>query len=197
MKLSILVCSLSNRLQNFSVIQDLVKQAEGLPVQVLYLGDNKTMTVGEKRNKLIDLAAGEFICFVDDDDRVEPDYVRTIYDAISHESHESQIPVNLVTFQASVKINNGPAKICKYSASIEGDYNTDEFYYRLPNHLMVWRKDFVEEFPEINCGEDAQFGKLMKVKIKNNGLYENYTVCEILKVLYHYDFNSNTTETQK
>ena len=152
------------------------------------------MTVGEKRNKLIDIADGEFICFVDDDDRVDPYYVRSIYDAIIH---ESKTPLNLVTFEASVKINNGPSKICKYSPVIQGDYNTEDFYYRLPNHLMVWRKDFVEKFPEINCGEDAQFGKIMKKKLEENGLYQNYTVCEILKVLYHYDFNSTTTETQK
>ena len=49
------------------MIDNLSKQAEGKPVEVLWLGDNYQRTVGAKRNALIDLAQGEYFAFVDDE----------------------------------------------------------------------------------------------------------------------------------
>ena len=65
------------------------------------------------------------------------------------------------------------------------------------NHLMVWKKDYVEKFPEINCGEDAQFGIVMKKKLDCDRKSKNIEFTEMQKVLYHYDFNTSTTEAQK
>jgi|AntRauTorcE11897_2_1112592.scaffolds.fasta_scaffold06640_3 glycosyltransferase involved in cell wall biosynthesis len=183
MKLSILLCSVPSRLKKFSIIEELTKQAEGKQVEILYLGDNFKMKVGEKRNNLIYLATGKYICFVDDDDRVEPDYVHKILEAIN--THD----VDCINFQASVKINNGPAKLCYYSREYKKNENLADRYLRQPNHLMVWRKSIIELFPEINIGEDNQFGVSMASK--------EYTEYCIDKVLYHYDFNSQTTEAQK
>ena len=182
MKLSILLCSLPNRLKSFSVIEELTKQAEGKPVEILYLGDNWKMKVGEKRNNLIYLATGEYICFVDDDDRVEPDFVSEILKGIE------QSNADCITYRASVRLNGGPAKICYYSNKFKNQ-NLPDRYLRQPNHLMVWRKSIVELFPDINIGEDNKFGAEMEKK--------EYSEHAIEKVLYHYDFDSRTTEAQK
>ena len=48
-------------------------QRQSQPVQLLWLGDNKSMTVGAKRNKLLSIADGDWITFVDDDDVVNSD----------------------------------------------------------------------------------------------------------------------------
>ena len=182
MKLSILLCSLPNRLKQFSVIEELTKQAKGKPVEILYLGDNWQMKVGEKRNNLIYLATGKYICFVDDDDRVEPNYVSEILKAIEYEK-------DCINFQASVSINSSNPLICHYSKEFTENVNLPTKYLRQPNHLMVWKKSIIELFPEINVGEDNKFGADMALK--------DYSEYNINKVLYHYDFNSNTTEAQK
>jgi hypothetical protein len=76
MKLSILICSVQKRLHKFAQLAEhLEKQAQNKPVEILWLGDNKSMTVGEKRNKLLSLAKGQYVCFVDDDDWVADDYI--------------------------------------------------------------------------------------------------------------------------
>ena len=182
MKLSILLCSLPIRLKSFSTIEELSRQAEEKDVEILYLGDNQKMSVGEKRNKLLDLAKGEYICFVDDDDRVEHNYIDSILNAINSNN------VDCINFLASVRLNNGPAKLCYYSNLFQ-NVNLEDRYLRQPNHLMVWRKTILSRFPEINIGEDNAFGSDMANK--------TYTEYCIDSVLYHYDFNSLTTIAQK
>lgn len=51
-------------------------------VEVLCLIDDCRMSVGTKRQKLLDIARGDYIAFVDDDDDVTDRYVPAIWDAI-------------------------------------------------------------------------------------------------------------------
>lgn len=100
-KLSILICSLSGRLdklhglvtgleqqiQNLNTQQSIPTSQYAIPaIEVLWLGDNKSISVGEKRNKLLSLSKGEYVCFIDDDDTVSPDYVAEIMNAIQSKS---------------------------------------------------------------------------------------------------------------
>ena len=50
-------------------------------VEHLVLFDNRSMTVGEKRQRLFDAARGEYVAFVDDDDWILPGYVASVYNA--------------------------------------------------------------------------------------------------------------------
>src|SRR5690606_33962771 len=88
-KLSILVPSTHTRFKSFlpKIHDQLYEQYERLAadqrdqVEILYLVDNKKVMLGTKRNQLIDLAQGEYVVFVDDDDRIEPDYIETLLEA--------------------------------------------------------------------------------------------------------------------
>jgi glycosyltransferase involved in cell wall biosynthesis len=82
-KLSILLCSVPSRLGKYPIINELCRQANKRPVEVIYLGDNYNWTIGEKRNKLIQLASGKYCTFVDDDDRVTVDYIDTLLNAMN------------------------------------------------------------------------------------------------------------------
>lgn len=79
MKLSILILSIPSRLSNFlpTLLQNLLKQAEPFKnqVEILTLIDNKVRSIGKKRQNLIDIAEGEYIAFIDDDDRVSDNYI--------------------------------------------------------------------------------------------------------------------------
>jgi glycosyltransferase involved in cell wall biosynthesis len=50
-------------------------------VQVVVEKDNKQISIGAKRQKMLEKAKGLFTVQLDDDDWIEKDYVKTIYDA--------------------------------------------------------------------------------------------------------------------
>lgn len=191
--LSILVCSTHTRSKTFLPVmmdrlfsmRDKLSDADKNAVEILFLVDTKSIMLGDKRNFMVDMAQGEYIVFVDDDDRLEDDYISVLLQAIRKEN------ADVITFQVSVSLEGAEPKICKYSKYYEHDYNTDEGYFRIPNHICCVKKSLAHqvEFPSVIYGEDAGYGKKLKPLLKT----ETY----IPKVLYHYDFNSQTTETQQ
>src|SRR5210317_1001189 len=91
-KLSILIPTLYSRLRSISnLLEELNYQIQSAPVQVLWIGDNKSISIGEKRNQLLDNAKGEWVCFVDDDDMVSNNYVSTLLEAIDLNPHKAVI----------------------------------------------------------------------------------------------------------
>lgn len=190
-KLSVLVPSVHTRRTSFipKSLEMLYGQYDNLPpnlqdkIEILFLIDNKKMMLGGKRNSLVDLAQGEYVVFVDDDDRIEPNYLSELLQAVETDA-------DVVTFKVSVTINGGKPKIATYSKGYEKDYNTKTGYYRLPNHICCVKREHAVKvaFPNIIYGEDKIYGQLLKEHLK--------TEHAINKVLYHYDYSDMVTETQ-
>ena len=51
-------------------------------VEIITETDEGNLSVGTKRNKVLDRANGEYVCFIDDDDMVTPIYVSKIFIAL-------------------------------------------------------------------------------------------------------------------
>lgn len=202
LKLSILICSLKSRIEMRRAMlavlvsslgeceHELVEEPNYTldrysndTVEVIICTDEKQMTVGAKRNLLVSLSSGEYLTELDDDDRIESSYKRELLEATKSDA-------DVITFCVSVSLNGNPAKLCFYSKDYKGDYNDDNHYYRLPNHLMCVKKKLAIQVPfvELNFGEDADYARRLKPLLRSE--------FNITKVLYHYDFNSQTTETQ-
>lgn len=192
MKLSILVCSTHNRYNTFlpKILDQLFGQLKKLDpeqqkqVEILTLIDNKTIMLGTKRNNLIDISKGDYLAFVDDDDRVADDYLHQLLWA-------TQTDTDVITFIASVSINGEAPKPCHYSSTYDSDYNEPDSYHRLPNHIMCVRRELAEEirFKPILYGEDSDYSSRLKPLIN--------TEHHIAKTLYYYDYNIETTEAQE
>ena len=186
--LSILICAVTNRRKQFlpSLLDNLEQQIKqykhGAFVQVIVLMDNKKMIVGEKRNQLLKCAKGDYVCFVDDDDRISTDYVRTLHEAI-------QGGPDCVTFNCEVRINGKDMRICYFNST--KNKNHDTHYERSPNHLCVVKLDIAKKcgFPVANFQEDDEYARRILPELKER--------VHIDKILYYYDFNEQTTETQK
>jgi hypothetical protein len=73
--LSVLIPTLASRLPDLSnLLVKLRSQIGDRPdVEVLALLDDKTMWLGDKRNRLLELATGKYLTFLNDDDNI-PDY---------------------------------------------------------------------------------------------------------------------------
>ncbi|GAB3750004.1 glycosyltransferase [Microlunatus parietis] len=192
--LSLLTCSTNTRYRTFGrAIQDQIwPQYDALPeadrarVEIMILTDNKAMMLGEKRNVMVDAARGEYVQFIDDDDRIEPDLITSVLAAI-----DANPGVDVITFLASVTINGGPPKICRYSKAFGRDLNTPTEYRRLPNHICCIRREVALQatFPNLIRGEDSAYSRLLLPHLR--------TEHAIDRVLYHYDYSDETTETQQ
>lgn len=191
MRLSVLVPSVSSRYDTFArnIQAQLFEQYERLSeqqkqqVEIIVLTDTKSMMLGDKRNKMLELAQGEYVAFVDDDDRVEPDYIEALLG--------NCFGVDAVTFAVSVSLDGAPPKPCFYSIKHKRDANLPDRYLRIPNHICAVKRTLALQarFPSKLCGEDSEYAKRLLPLLR--------TERRIERVLYHYDFNSATTETQR
>lgn len=189
--LSVLICSTHTRWQTFgqTIQQQIWPQYEALnaeaqdQIEILILTDNKKTGLGEKRNIMVDAAQGQYVVFVDDDDRIEPDYLKTLLDA-------TQTGADVITFHAAVSLNGAPPKLCRYSKDYGQDRNTPTEYLRIPNHICCVKKSVgvKASFPNLVYGEDSGYSKLLLPHLK--------TEHAIDRVLYHYDYSDTTSETQ-
>lgn len=189
--LSVLICSTNTRAETFGrkIQQQVWSQYDSLPaedqqrIEILMLTDNKRMMLGHKRNVMVDIAQGRYVQFIDDDDRIEPDMFATVLEA-------TKTGADVITFLVSVSLNGAKPKLCRYSKDFVADRNTARGYERLPNHICAIKRDLARQvsYPNVLYGEDAGFSKLLHPLLK--------TEHHIPRVLYHYDYNIDTTETQ-
>lgn len=130
-KLSILIATVGQREERFlNLIEELLKQAhqhEG-EVEILVYWNNGELPMGEIRQKLVEEATGDYICFVDDDDRVPEYYVEAILDAIKDN-------VDYVGWQMQLYTNGEPAKPTYHSLVYDSWHEDDNGYYRDVSHL--------------------------------------------------------------
>ncbi|HSY76898.1 MAG TPA: glycosyltransferase [Bacteroidia bacterium] len=186
MKLSILICSLQKRLTQFALLcEHLQNQAQGKPVEILWLGDNKTMSVGEKRNKLLSISKGDYVAFVDDDDWVADDYVDAILRGIEQKK-------DCICFDAVYSTDEGDKIPVHYS--VNNLLNVDEPgkpRLRVPNHLIPIKREYAlaTKFLEKNFGEDTDYGLRVRRLLK--------TEYKIDRPMYYYRFSTQTSETHK
>ena len=188
-KLSILVPTLFSRLPvHFPrLMRKLERQAgQREDVEVLALFDNKTRSVGMKRNALLDLARGEYTVFIDDDDVIAPDYVQSIKRAL-----ECNPGVDCVSFHVQLYLANVKDRLCKYRLGVKKCKNTGtDGYIGHISHVHPWRAEIAKQFrfPDKSVGEDVAWSKRCCAAAS--------TEVVIDRVLYNYMFNNAVTETR-
>jgi glycosyltransferase involved in cell wall biosynthesis len=165
------------------MIKEIDYQIKGKPVELIYLGDAKHMSVGSKRNKLLAMASGKYISYVDDDDSLLNTYTGSILKAAENDS-------DCIVFDV-MYCEAGESKRVVYDINFEADRNFPDRYERLPNHLMAIRRTIAAAvgFPDVSCGEDFGFAKGIKPLIK--------TQTRIPSTLYFYMYSAMGSETPR
>jgi glycosyltransferase involved in cell wall biosynthesis len=186
-QLSILIPTLPQRLGDyFNIVNNIKTQIDtfGLQdnVQILSLLDSKEMSVGKKRNALIQMSCGKYVNFIDDDDRVSSDYVKKIYDA-------TLSGADVVTFNGEYHESGIFHSNFIISTNILRDMNTNGIMYRKPNHLCPVKREIALQsiFPDKNYGEDSEYASQINKIIQSEHHIE--------EKLYFYMFNANTSQT--
>lgn len=174
--LSILIPTVPERAAKFYDLMRLLQwQAEGLPVEILSFCDNKTRSIGRKRNALLQMANGKYVAFVDDDDDVSEDYVVTLCDM-------AKVDVDVLTFRQLAQWNDATSTIeFRINHPIAAVFRSGCTTKRFPWPCCAWRRELAQEcvFTDKDFGEDLdwvlQANELVKTEAYNPKVLHYYT----------------------
>ena len=150
MKLSILTPTIPGRELQLQALQTkITNQIVGKPVEHLVLCDNRARSIGAKRQALVDIARGEYIAFVDDDDSISEGYVSSLLAAIEKGA-------DVITFMQHAVYNGLVSKVVFGINHRDEAFNAGGITLRAPWHVCAWRRERVADcqFAESNYGED-------------------------------------------
>lgn len=154
-------------------------------VQKIIHDAGRSMSIGTKRNELINLADGDYIMFLDCDDIVHWRYMDRIMEGIAKD-------VDVVTFcgQMTTRQRPGSHVISTVDFVIKLGEAYEERggkYYRWPNHLTCMKRSLIQhvKFPDKKVGEDYQWSKMIHDKLLLK------TEHHIQEKLYTYDYVIN------
>lgn len=179
-RLSILIPTLPARINTLKVVLDnLREQIKATKneehVEILAIMDCKTLSVGEKRNKLVEMASGDYVVFVDDDDNVPPYYVYKILQAL-------QTNPDCVGLSGVIKFEDGTRDtVFVHSRKYVGDNRiNDKTIGRPINHLNPIKRSIALDvkFPDLNYEEDKKWSVRLAEKLTSEVYIDN--------VMYYY-----------
>ena len=181
MKLSILTPTIPGREAQLKALQTkITNQSIGKPVEHLALCDNRARTIGAKRQALVDIARGEYIAFVDDDDSISEGYVSSLLAAIEKGA-------DVITFMQHAVYNGLVSKVVFGINNKDEAFNHGGITLRAPWHVCAWRRDRVADcqFSESNYGED----RIWSIQARKRAR----TGYHIARVLHTYIHDAKTT----
>ncbi|MBT6325330.1 MAG: glycosyltransferase family 2 protein, partial [Bdellovibrionales bacterium] len=165
-KWSILIPTLDSRKKTFSSLltqleQQIQKNCLEDKIEIVFFRDNTDLSVGTKRNALVADCTGEYISFIDDDDKISEDYIEIIYKAILNNP-------DCVSLTGHYFVNNKFDKPFIHSIKYKKYSDDKKAYYRPPNHLNPIKKSIACKFafPELSYAEDTPWA----MQICNSGL---------------------------
>lgn len=178
-KLSILICSIVERKDQYiNLMTELQNQIKDKPVEVISYVDDCNITVGEKRNSLLEKAKGDYTAFIDDDDEVSTRYVDLILEAIK--DGPDCVGLRLEYWDDGVKKGVAEHSIKYHEWKTKSlEYET-YFFERTPNHLNPIKRLIAKkaEFPLVNHGEDHAWSNEIRAYISTEEMVE--------PILYYY-----------
>jgi len=184
MKLSILTPACWERLDKCRELREclaaqIAKQPKGT-VEHLVLFDNRTRSVGLKRQALIDSALGEYIAFVDDDDTVSPDYIEALIIATASKA-------DVITFEQDCYVNGKHGKVVLKLGQKDEVWKPGRITKRNAWQINAWRREIAKQcmFPDLMDGEDLSWSRQMRIHAK--------TSHHIPRILHTYRFDSSET----
>ena len=148
-KLSILIPTVRGREAMLAQLLEVLKPQLTPETELAVCCDDGEMTIGAKRNKMIEEATGEFVVFIDDDDIVTDDYVQQLMIGLKRKS------IDVVCVNAVHTIDGDRAKLVvdiPYSRWEE----TETAYMRGVQFRDAVRRELAAAvpYPNIRFGED-------------------------------------------
>lgn len=175
--LSILICSITERAGMLAALraqlERQIRKVAPRPIEVLVIADDGDLSIGAKRQLLLDTANGEYVAFVDDDDRVSDDYIKSILAAMESKP-------DVVGMKGMYYENGEARKPFIHSMGVMTWYETEAAYWRCPNHLNPVKRTIARSvgFKDRNHGEDKEYSERLRARLTTEVMVE--------PIIYHY-----------
>ena len=168
--LSILTPAIWNRESAKFLAAAISEQIGSAPVEHLVLFDNRARSIGAKRQALVDIARGQYLAFVDDDDDISPDYVDRLLKA-------AQTGADVITFRQRAIYNGLESEVHFGINNQDEAFKPGGITLRAPWHVCAWKRERVDEclFVESNYGEDKIWCLQARQRIKTGGMCQRRT----------------------
>lgn len=172
-KLSILICTIPQRKAMFDALCEKICSQANEEVELLF--DDHAGLVGQKRQRLLESAKGDYVCYIDDDDDVSDKYVESILNAISSNP-------DCVGIKGIMTTNGKLEQQWEISKDIKHWNEKDGMFYRHTNHLAPVRREIALQvgFTPKNHGEDYDYSMGLKGKLRSEVKIEHG--------IYHYKY---------
>ncbi len=182
MKLSILIASIPER-DSMKIYNKLLKNCPE-NVEILLFLDNKKRSIGHKRQALLEIANGDYVVWVDDDDDVSEDFIEEVLKAC-------ETSPDIITYRQKCTLNGHPFEVeFRLNNPIEPAFERKGVFgniKRPPFTCCVWRRELISDgaFPDSMYGEDFKFVEpFLEMDLKE---------IHIPKVLHFYHYDDNIT----
>lgn len=190
MKLSILICTTFNREAMFNLLKHHLQtqiNEFGLQkeVEIIYECDNKEISVGKKRQNLIEKANGNYVVFIDSDDMVPYFYIQKILEAIKTNP-------DCIGFRIECKGTAGQTASASNMWSDWADNVGGFDYVRTIYHKNPVKREIALQigYKDLRFAEDYDYSK----RLKESGLIKSEAFIDEIMYEYRYKFEPHQTK---
>lgn len=176
--LTVAIPTVTGRENRFAELRAFVaRQIGNLPVELISLCDNKEISIGEKRNRLLHMAEGSYVVMIDDDDWVAGTYILDILQALKSEPDG-------VGFQIRCSGTKGVTADASRRYADWGENINGFDYVRMPYQKTPIMTRIAREigYRDLRFGEDYDYS----CRLRDSGLL--VTEAYIPRVLYYYRY---------
>jgi glycosyltransferase involved in cell wall biosynthesis len=183
MKISILIAYAPWHVFEYNAIRDKlfyqIKENNLLDqIEIVSNGAGRELTLGKKRNLLMEEAKGEYIIFVDADDDVADNYIKELYEASRSGYDTASMDILMTT-------DGVKPQMCYHSLKNKHWFEHNDVYYRSVTQFNLIKRHLAIEasFPEnIKYGDDHEFSNRVTKLCK--------TEYKIKDIIYYYKFKT-------
>lgn len=149
-------------------------------VEVLFLRDDKEITIGDKRNRLYKMAEGEWSWQIDDDDWIHYEAVPMIVDALKDRPDCVGFKELCIFDGKRVESSGFSIKYPGWLDNYDGFNHVRTPFFKTPINTRLCLQCPV---PHIRFGEDHEFSKMIKPLLKDEYFIDEF--------IYTYRHNSS------
>jgi hypothetical protein len=188
---SVLICTIPTRHEEFvTLLNDIENYKKQVDIRIEVLFDCRLdISIGKKRQELLDRAHGLYSCFIDDDDKITHHYFQVIQDAINTGEDYDCIQLN-----GRYYIDNKFDRPFYHSLKYDTWSEDEDGYYRCPNHLNPIKTKIAKKvkFHDISNKEDLKFSE----ELVKQGLLKTEYTHDKPQYLYYFDNVRSTIQKQ-